>query len=246
MYEDSELFDDQLLQDYMNGFYGYGSYSGDFWFVGMEEGSTGRFDEICRRITGWSRRGRSELEDVVDYHNSIGISGLFEPSSRIQPTWGGLIKIILSAQGQDINRESVRRFQQSLLGRKEGNNCLLELLPLPSPSTGDWLYARHSRLPELVSRQTYMGYYARRRAQSIRERIESHKPKAVVFYSFNGQYRQWWSVIAGRPFTFDQENSVYVAQGDSTLFVISKHPTAFHVSNGYFREVGKMIAQRSQ
>ena len=117
MDDDNELSDDQLLQEYVNGFYGYGSYSGDFWFVGMEEGSTGRFDEIARRITGWSRRGRNELEDVVDYHNAIGIYGLFEPRARIQPTWGGLIKIILSAQGQDINRENVRRFQQHSLGR---------------------------------------------------------------------------------------------------------------------------------
>ena len=29
---------DELLQHFMTTFYGSGNYSGDYWFVGMEEG----------------------------------------------------------------------------------------------------------------------------------------------------------------------------------------------------------------
>ncbi len=34
----SLIFNDQLLQNFMQRFYGYGTYAGDYWFVGMEEG----------------------------------------------------------------------------------------------------------------------------------------------------------------------------------------------------------------
>ncbi len=32
------MLDDTLVTSFMSGFYGYGSYSADYWFVGMEEG----------------------------------------------------------------------------------------------------------------------------------------------------------------------------------------------------------------
>src|SRR5689334_17327054 len=116
----AESFDDDLLQDYMDGFYGYGNYAADYWFVGMEEGSTGTFEEIALRLRQWDQRGRNELEDVVDYHAWTGNPRLFGPDAKIQPTWGGLIKIILSTEHQSLDRERVRRFQREQLGRAHG------------------------------------------------------------------------------------------------------------------------------
>lgn len=183
-------FDDALVQDYMHGFYGYGHYAAPYWFIGMEEGSSGKPDEIPKRIHEWHNRGRAELEDLVDYSQVIGMGSLVGSPTKIQPTWAGLIKILLSAEGQDLDKESVRRFQREKLGRKDGTNALLELLPLPSRSLAHWLYAHHSRLPELANRKEYTRIYGPRRAEAIRQRIQQHKPKAVVFYSFNRQYRQ--------------------------------------------------------
>jgi hypothetical protein len=102
----------------------------------------------------------------------------------------------------------------------------------------------YSKLPQLITRQTYMAYYAPRRANAIRQRIEEHKPKAVIFYSFNGWYRQWWAAIAGRQFKYIEDGGVYVAESDTTIFIITKHPTAFHVSSAYFEAVGKVIARQ--
>lgn len=31
------MFNDPLLADFANKFYGYGNYAGDYWFIGMEE-----------------------------------------------------------------------------------------------------------------------------------------------------------------------------------------------------------------
>ncbi len=32
------MLDDHLLQDFIDGFYGYGNYNAPYWFVGMEGG----------------------------------------------------------------------------------------------------------------------------------------------------------------------------------------------------------------
>ena len=56
-------FNDSLLADYMGGFWGYGNLSGDYWFVGMEEGGGDSFEEVNQRISQWNKRGRNSFED---------------------------------------------------------------------------------------------------------------------------------------------------------------------------------------
>lgn len=90
----TEAFDDVLLQDYMHGFYGYGHYSAPYWFIGMEEGSSGKPAEISTRLHQWDIRSRAELEDLVDYSQVIGMEGLVGSRAKILPTWAGLIKIL--------------------------------------------------------------------------------------------------------------------------------------------------------
>ncbi len=54
-------FDDELLSDFINGFWGYGSNNAQFWFVGMEEGGGNTFEELQIRFTEWNERGRKPL-----------------------------------------------------------------------------------------------------------------------------------------------------------------------------------------
>ena len=48
-------FDDTLLADFAQTFYGYGDYNGDYWFVGMEEGGGDSFQYIENCIVTWDR-----------------------------------------------------------------------------------------------------------------------------------------------------------------------------------------------
>ena len=66
------MLDDALVTSFMSGFYGYGSYSADYWFVGMEEGGAGSAEEIVAHLEHWERRGRSELEDLRDFQVTKG------------------------------------------------------------------------------------------------------------------------------------------------------------------------------
>lgn len=240
----TDLFDNPLLQSFCDGFYGYGNYQGAYWFVGMEE-SGGGFHDIQNRLNAWNQMGRHELEDVVEYHAAFGVTHLFGERPRLQSTWNKLIRILLSAEGQPVFTEAVRQYQGKMLARKDGDSCLLELLPLPSPSTAHWLYKDHSSLPQLQDRGTYMNHSAPQRAAHIRERIQEHKPKAVVFYSMSHWYQHWWKLIAGVEFEYRDigKDRISIGSNGQTVFVITKHPVTQGISNAYFHEAGRLIRE---
>ena len=73
----AETFNDKQLQEFAQTFYGYGNYHGDYWFVGMEEGGGDSFQDIANRLDAWSKRGKHELEDIVEYHAAMGVTRFF-------------------------------------------------------------------------------------------------------------------------------------------------------------------------
>ncbi len=239
----TEEFDDQLLDAFVRNFYGYGNYSGQLWFIGMEEGGGNSFTEVAKRLNAWADRGRCELEDLAEYHAAIGITYLFNDRPKLQPTWNKLIRILLSSHGQTPATEQVREYQRASLGRLDGDTCLLELLPLPSPSTGHWLYARHSRLPYLANRKTYRQVCLAPRISHLQRRIIEYKPRAVVFYGFS--YREHWRAIAGVDLV-QEWDGVCTGRNRSTLFVMTRHPVAKGVTNDYFHQVGRLIARATE
>ncbi|WP_414575733.1 hypothetical protein [Anabaena sp. CCY 9402-a] len=57
----SDFFDDALLEKRIETFYGYGNYQGKYWFIGMEEAG-GDFQDVNHRINIWANRGKKEIE----------------------------------------------------------------------------------------------------------------------------------------------------------------------------------------
>jgi hypothetical protein len=235
----TELFDDQLLSQFVQNFCGYGNYSGQFWFIGMEEGGGNSFSEINTRLTTWANRGKSELDDLAEYHNDIGVMDWFNDKPKLQPTWNKLIRILLSSSGKLPTTEQVREYQKTLLGRLFGDTCLLELLPLPSPSIGQWLYAQYSQLPYLKDRATYRQECIESRIEHLQGRINQYQPKVVIFYSLS--YQEYWKKITRVDFC-QNSDKIYFGRNESTLFVMTKHPAAQGVTSEYFHQVGQLIA----
>ncbi|MFP4296953.1 MAG: hypothetical protein ACLFT0_03735 [Spirulinaceae cyanobacterium] len=237
------LFDDELLTEFADSFFGYGSYCGKYWFVGMEEGGGDSFTDINHRLNVWNERGKQELEDLAMYHQRLGAGCFFNDKPKLQRTWHKLIRIYLSAKGEDVSTTRVREFQKSTLGRKESDIALLELLPLPSPSTKHWFYAQHSELSHLAARDIYHNYYALKRATHIKQRVKHHKPKVVVFYGKG--YKEWWQAIADNELHEEKELGILKGRSRFTLFIVTKHPVAMGVTNNYFQEIGQAIAQHN-
>lgn len=236
-----KMFDDELLQAFMNNFYGYGNYKGDFWFIGMEEHCDDSFDEVQNRLNVWQKRGKHGLEDVADYHIELGKPKSFrDKKPTLQGTWSKLIHVLLTAQiGMPPAREEVRAYQQKFWARHKGNECLLELFPLPSPSTKHWLYADHSQLPSLVSRERYRYDWERPRIVQLKNSIETYHPKVVVFYSFD--YLKYWHEIVGNNLMPAEAGELYACRKNQSLFVVVKHPNTRGITNNYFHNAGQFI-----
>src|ERR1700737_464546 len=86
-------FDDDLLADFAETFYGYGDYNVPYWFVGMEEGGGESFENVEARLSIWNERGRQELEDVAEFYRAIGAEKFFQKDAPLHPTWSKLIRI---------------------------------------------------------------------------------------------------------------------------------------------------------
>jgi hypothetical protein len=234
------VLDDRLLADYVNTFFGYGNYRGDWWLVGMEEGGGNSEKSVATRLRLWSERGCRPLEDVAMFSTSPEHGKWFTKRPPLQPTWRGLIRLILAAEGRATDADSAREYQGSRLGRADSNNCLLELLPLPSPTVGRWIYGAISTLPELETRERYTAAFVPSRIEQLRQRIGEHRPRAVIFYS--RAYRPQWEQTAGQRFLPTHVENLELCRAGDTVFALTPHPVYRGITTDFFVRAGAAIA----
>ena len=232
------MLEREILLSYMHNFYGYGAWTARLWFVGMEEGGGNTLDEIQRRLAAWDQT--NELADLYEFHRNLPDAPWFGTHPRIQKTWGKLIRIALCAEGRPPTTEDVRRYQRDELGRRDGSTALIELFPLPSPSTQHWTYSQ-CNIAEIATRECYRDAIAEHRINAIRDRIRTARPRAIIFYG--REYRQYWERIAQTPFTRHVDRPFDVALTGSTIFILAPHPVARGVTNAEFCEIGRVIAR---
>jgi hypothetical protein len=193
----SELTPDQTAM--AAGWYGYGSWTAPYWFVGLEPGG----DELDSCVRAWLKMGSGELLDVVEHHASHQ-KDWFSEKAGAQPTWAKLIWLLLAYEGSEPSAEATRRYQKTSLGRAMGRTALIELSALP---------ATHNHVS--VQRDLFR----KARITTIRERLLASRPRFVVFYSPDPRYTNAWSEIAGIELKRDEPVS-----HDGTVFVVTYHP----------------------
>ncbi|HSM70556.1 MAG TPA: hypothetical protein VK851_03350 [Anaerolineales bacterium] len=231
---------DTLLLQFANTFYGYGNYQAPYWFLGMEEGGGNSIDEINRRFSTWEMRGAMELEDVAEYHIALGFPEFFSSKSKIQNTWGKQIRFIFGVNNKPVDTEIVRDYQRDAWGRKSSNNCIIELFPLPSPGTGDWIYGEASNLDILKDRKTYRNSFFPTRIKHIQHTIEEFQPKVICAFSFT--YMNYWEVLTGGKFYENEKENYFSNSIGNTKIVVLQHPAARGVRSEYFYNVGRSVA----
>jgi hypothetical protein len=238
------LLNESLLKLFIDRFYGYGNLDAPYWFIGMEEGGGNSLEEISLRLSTWCERGMQTTEDLVDYHLALGIDQFFGEKPRLQSTWAKLIRVLHMLEGKPTTTDAIRTTQGSQLGRSDSLSCLLELLPLPSPSTDQWLYGDHTSLEFLKDRETYRTVLIPKRIDQLRAMIQEYSPKVVMCYG--SAYRQHWLKIIQS----DVETIVldkYDVQIGSTgmrWVAMVPHPTATGITNAYFEAVGALLRKR--
>lgn len=228
-----------LLENYISSFLGFGNFHADIWFIGMEQGGGGTYEDLYRRLSAWENRGKRVLEDVRDYHYAIGIEKFFREPVFLQRTWGHLIRIFLSMNSKPVDLPNIKDFQKNLFAREEGSTCIMELMPLPSPSTAKWLYSQWSILDYLRTRESYFRRVLPDRIKLIRSKIDTYKPPFVVFYGLT--YIDHFERVIGARFQFNEEYDCYWYEKSGITYLAIKHPVARGVDNQYFIKIGKLL-----
>ena len=166
--------------DRLLNFLGYGSPTAPVVFVGMEEGLSPT-PSLREQL-----EGRSQFDQIMDLRLSSGTHAerWFEGDSPpLQPTWNMMIRLLL-ARGGDESPEPgmMRRYQSRSLGASNGDNALLELMPLPAARMASWPYAD---VPEVAERFPTRARYVKkelpRRIELLRTQL-SYGPELVVCY----------------------------------------------------------------
>lgn len=243
----------KLLEEYIENFYGYGNLNSDFWFIGKEEAGGRNKEDVISRITEWSNKGA--VLDIKKFHYKINPKAykeLFTINNQFktQATWRGLIKLQYFIENKSLpNKEQVKDFQCNKLGQYNSNNCLLELFPLPAPSTSVYDYKNwFPELDYLKNRRTYKSKLKERRISVLKNLIEKHTPKVVFFYSTDKEYVKYWKEISN----YESKNTIIIKNNrvsaliekiNNTVFVICPHPVAHGVTNDFFENVGSKVVE---
>jgi len=224
---------EKLLSDFANRFLGYGSLNGKVWLIGPEPGGGYTPDDVCCRASVWADRGRKETEDLYAYHadlkrelEALKLRSDFDWTRRVQPTWGPLIRVILTVNDnkREVDTEDVRTFQATELGRSDGGNGVFELLPFSSPTQSDWRLGTLG-IDWLRTREEYEQHCVPMRCNLLRGKVAKYKPCLVLFYGNGVEQQRRWIKISGVPFTPSKKvGQLLLAHAEKTLFVIMPHP----------------------
>ena len=228
------MIDPEHVRAYMRGFYGYGSYSARYWFIGLEEGGASSVSDLKGRIDVWRALGEHEVEDLSAFHQAMGSGSWFGATPKRQATWARLIQILLAAEGRPSSSEDILQYQSTRLGRSNGESLLAELMPLPAKNLNTW-YASELNLPELRSRSDYRKAIAPGRIAHLKEKIVQHQPHAVIFY---GARRGWPQLL---DIDFEPGNACDRGRLGPTRLLAMKHPAAYGVRREEWESVARSI-----
>lgn len=241
------------LSEFAHRFFGYGHLDAPIWFIGMEEGGGDCRSEIIARIRTWKQLGRTPTVDIRRLGEGAGLRGhrqWFEGDRPpLQSTWSKLIRTVLAYRGDELTTETVRHYQRDSFAAEDGDECLMELLPLPSPGTDEWHYGEWFELLWLENRKRYREYVLDHRIERLQEMFREHQPEAVVFYS-RKYFAEWCRIVGCDREAFDvrdlcesegKELPAAFFDDGATAFVVSYHPVAYGVTNRYFERIGMAL-----
>lgn len=182
--------------------FGYGRWDARIWFIGPRQGQdkkeNGRLDV---RLKAWRELDPKQtgLCDCQEFHKFIGF-----PHTKIQATWGKLLLIMMAFLGRPTDRDSLRAYQNTLLGCLKGETCVIELRGLAA-NNQEVALDESAFLPEKIS--------------IIRKKILQHQPDLVVMYDKG--HRQHFEAITEKPFPADG-----IVTLGKTVVVLIPHPSA--------------------
>lgn len=232
-----------LIEKRIKTFWGYGNLDGDIWFVGMEEGYNPNTEDLGKRYKSTQHEAVFDVYETLK--NDPGQVAMFEKGGKLNRTYRRLIQILLHVKnGTEPTKEEILNFQIEKLGRKnaEPAHAFLELMPLScsTTKTKDWLYSDFN-IEGLSSRREYLKTYKPKRVTAIRSLIQEYKPKLVIFYS-RTYFEDWREIIEQEIVELIPE-TVHLAKGEYTVYIIVPHSVAYGKSNKDWSKISETVSK---
>jgi hypothetical protein len=210
----------ELLPEIGRDWFGYGSWSAPYWFIGPEPGMLGNgTDDLDTRTKAWMGLGGGEVVDCRAHHLAFGCNKWFRPGAPIQPTWGKLIRLLLTFTGEAATNGAIREYQRTRWGSVDGDTCVIEL----SSQAAHSLRVERDR-----------SHFLDERIATIQTRIRESGPIFVVMYG-SGSRAAFESIAAQQ---FDRDG--FAAIGATSL-LHTPHPVAHGSSNAQWEEYGRQL-----
>lgn len=237
------------LKRYIDQTLGYGDFKSSVWFVGLEEGGARDAESAFRQVLTRVKRGAQALEDLPSFRDALGLG---PPETQPNAVWGWLARFALGFEAEDSGRsapispEFVTRFLRDRLGRRGSRTCLLEFLPLPAPSLGQFSFSVFSgELPWIGTKPKYRKYCFEQlqRVETLQGCVRQHEPKVVMFYG--STCRDPADAMAGgKLMPLSEEPRMLVRRDGATLFVRTPFPK-YHqkVTPDFFEWAGRQSAR---
>jgi len=255
---------DTDLDNYIKSFMGFGNCNAPIWFIGKEEAGSAK--DIAARVAAWLELKKPNIADNYEFHSKFAVN-LKKPkcfdylfrgkNANLQPTWNGLIKLQLAIEkGTLASEETLKEFQSHKLGRKNSNNAILELFPLPSPDHNSHNYSEVSNLSYLETKKAYKEKIAEQRIKYLKKLIFDKKPKFVIFYATSKEFITYWKKIVDLSTSKEDKIKItgrdkrnrylFLKKIDGITFCITQHPTYSGTSDNELLESGIKIRKFSE
>ena len=110
------------VQQFIDGFLGYGSLEAPIWFVGLEEWGGKSAEELLRRIEIWRQLGATPAVDLFEFHRDLNRDEFFGPKPKRQATWARISQMMLAAEGTQATSEAIPFLSIKTTWKKEGSD----------------------------------------------------------------------------------------------------------------------------
>lgn len=238
-----EVFDDAMLDRFVNTYYGNGVWNAPYWFLGYENATNP--ENLIKNVRIWRDLGERTF---IDEDPFWGLTGLPNPllQGRTQ-YWNAVIRILLSHHfnivhpNQEMPVAYVNEYKRVFF-LNDGKVALLEFFPLPKPRHNDNLYPDLTQLPYLQNDVLYQTQVTPLRANFLNLQITNFHPRTLVcigmdFFNLN-ILPNILPGIALVPLALNGINchqATWVhANGDLTKVVIIPQPVAPGANNNAF------------
>jgi len=237
----------------LSQFVGYGSKNAKVIFIGIEEKTNDDRDEISykKRL-----EIQAKLEPFTDLQELCDqLDGLYNPQKsglQPQPTWAPLCSIMLGIDGkfkQMGHSLAIIEYQRTKLGKIDGDNLLVELLPVPKSGAsvfGD-IHSRFLGIADLDKYQeTVLPVRQKLLAEMLKERFakdQNSRPRLIVAYGRHWRdFEKIFEVLGRMQYTDDFDGRIRWAKMNGCLFMLTYHPMARDKSE--YKKFDTLVAKR--